>query len=754
MANNFQNVTLSLTLPISCQICLGKVRQPVICTNNHVFCSCCMDIWLKNAGQCPTCRVPITADKPCREIIGGTNENESNESHSVKKRLRKTRGELLLREYEDEIEGLLKENEDLRTRNQTLDPQLKTVLNTCTITASQRDERSTDPSILEQWSKKMRAATDRYNKIKLDVDKLKEANKMLRSQNIDLVQENMRLKAEVASRSPQKFGRCTVAALEAKIQQYQRDVDRLNKALERSDQYIEELEARGGVDGPLRQEPQGHANAGPECTSSGKEEAGTKVLRISALRRCLGDMENAPVCTSNLEGETKTLSAHHRYLLATELDASFRDRKPGRKALAYLRRLSFEDCGSPSASVPAADPKRSSLSATFPCSIGEARTSSNDMGFWGAAWQSQEPSDLTCVTLPGQSGVQQLSSSLGPGEPVLTTGSHTADHAAEEMHPMSSEASMDAAYRDKISELDSMMLEGADILSRFGSADSHLSSSSGSPVSVTSLRSGDSPGLTLQPRLDVPLVPEVEGCPVLLDADSEGVVGVNEDIDSARRLTGTGSTALPVSQSQAAAVISGSVAGRDSSVSQGLLLPTGPDASSSASQWVLLSARPDASSSVSQGLLLPAGPDASSNVSQRLLLPAGPDSSSSVSQRLLLPTGPDSSSSVSQRLLLPTGPDSSSSVSQRLLLPAEPDASSQSDELSFDLLFDPFSEGKFRHGRRFGSCADEDDDVSVGCLAGGPVGGEGTSVASCQAAKRKSHSPFNNSSPSKQSKFM
>lgn len=31
-----------------------------------------------------------------------------------------------------------------------------------------------------------------------------QANKTLRSQNMDLVQENMRLKAEVASRSPQK----------------------------------------------------------------------------------------------------------------------------------------------------------------------------------------------------------------------------------------------------------------------------------------------------------------------------------------------------------------------------------------------------------------------------------------------------------------------------------------------------------------------------------------------------------------------
>ncbi|XP_029987068.1 RING finger protein 219-like [Sphaeramia orbicularis] len=109
MALNFQTSTLSLTLPISCQICLGKVKQPVICANHHVFCSVCMEMWLKKASQCPTCRVPITAENPCREIIGGSNESDHSDSLSVRKCLRKTRGELLLREYEDEIEGLIRE---------------------------------------------------------------------------------------------------------------------------------------------------------------------------------------------------------------------------------------------------------------------------------------------------------------------------------------------------------------------------------------------------------------------------------------------------------------------------------------------------------------------------------------------------------------------------------------------------------------------------------------------------------------------
>lgn len=48
----------------------SKVRQPVVCTNNHVFCSICIDLWLKNNSQCPACRVPITPENPCKEIIG------------------------------------------------------------------------------------------------------------------------------------------------------------------------------------------------------------------------------------------------------------------------------------------------------------------------------------------------------------------------------------------------------------------------------------------------------------------------------------------------------------------------------------------------------------------------------------------------------------------------------------------------------------------------------------------------------------
>ncbi|KAF5893463.1 RING finger protein, partial [Clarias magur] len=178
------------------------VRKPMICCNHHVFCAACIELWLQKCSQCPTCRVPITPENPCREIIGATNEGESSESHSVRKHLRKTRGELLLREYEDELEVLLKENEELKSRSVTLESQLKASL---TPAAPRPSPSHTlpDSALLEESANKLRAASELYQRVQEDVDKLRDANKALRSQNVDLVQENLRLRAEVESRSPQ-----------------------------------------------------------------------------------------------------------------------------------------------------------------------------------------------------------------------------------------------------------------------------------------------------------------------------------------------------------------------------------------------------------------------------------------------------------------------------------------------------------------------------------------------------------------------
>ncbi|KAM6950815.1 ORC ubiquitin ligase 1 isoform 1-T1 [Lycodopsis pacificus] len=516
MALNFQTSTLSLTLPISCQICLGKVRQPVICANNHVFCSSCMEMWLKKANQCPTCRVTITAENPCREIIGGTNESDHHDSLSMRKCLRKTRGELLLREYEEEIEGFIRENEELKIKNQSLESQLKTALDPCSINTVQTEDTKVNPHVLDEWTYKLRAATDVCDKVKQDMDKLKEANKALRSQNVDLVQENMRLKAEVASRSPQKFGRYTVAALEAKIQQHERDVDHLKRALERSDQYIEDLESRVI-------KPEKRSLEGQEACGNGKAESDALAQqhKISMMMRSLSDNERESICSNpvvegqafsrnhslmfipsadhkesdkNLTGDQKNedLVSTSSDLLPATPSSAFRSltlRSPGIcekrvafKPVPYLRKLDFEEIPSPdkssSSSTTTMENQFSSLDE-FPKGLpANTDVESSKSVFW-VDWQSSKSNDESCP---------------GPSEDGPVKGAAAATLEGDESggFSMSSEASMDAAYLDKISELDSMMLDG------------ESSSSRGSQLSLAS-----SP----HAYLDNTLVPEPQTCP-------------------------------------------------------------------------------------------------------------------------------------------------------------------------------------------------------------------------------------------------
>lgn len=56
---------------INCNcVVYSQVREPVVCPNQHVFCSNCMDMWLRSHSFCPTCRTSITTDKPCKKILG------------------------------------------------------------------------------------------------------------------------------------------------------------------------------------------------------------------------------------------------------------------------------------------------------------------------------------------------------------------------------------------------------------------------------------------------------------------------------------------------------------------------------------------------------------------------------------------------------------------------------------------------------------------------------------------------------------
>ncbi|XP_075774953.1 ORC ubiquitin ligase 1 isoform X1 [Pelodiscus sinensis] len=554
MAQNVQNVTLSLTLPITCHICLGKVRHPVICVNNHVFCSICIDVWLKNNSQCPACRIPITSDNPCKEIIGGTSESDPIFSPTVRKHLRKTRLELLHKEYEDEIESLQKEVEELRGKNLGLEAQLKTVLDPGALRLGSTNEEShqpTDeehhagPETVEEWTKKLKAANDLYEKVKDDVEKLKEANKKLRLENGGLLRENLRLKAEVDSRSPQKFGRFTVAALQSKVEQCERETNRLKKALERSDKYIEELECQitqmKGSSGETQnvstvseralftdnkgsesseedvssletqeerlekktpttsQSPNsleqltsnGLLNGDGACSNSASQDSSNEpdthccptnkelfsgcqevLLDIAAtnMDACLEQQwDKAEDCAPYKDEElyelpapcTPSLSLSCLQLNTPDIkDSPLTKQENTGKPSAFLRKLEFDDFCDTSDDCNKDSPEHNTSSCNSQKKL-TCFTSAKPV-FWNSCSTNYadnldfEGSEQNAIT--SHSGEPSAKSS-DKHELLLSKRLHTIRSSEMNRTRTSSEASMDAAYLDKISELDSMMSE-------------------------------------------------------------------------------------------------------------------------------------------------------------------------------------------------------------------------------------------------------------------------------------------------------
>ncbi|XP_035421088.1 ORC ubiquitin ligase 1 [Cygnus atratus] len=534
MSQHGPSVTLSLTLPITCHICLGKVRHPVICVNNHVFCSICIEVWLKNNNQCPACRIPITPENPCKEIIGGTSESDPIFSPTVRKHLRKTRLELLHKEYEDEIESLQKEVEELRGRNLNLQTQLKSLLDptapasSCQNkeTSQSADEASTSgPETPEEWSKKLKAANDICEKVIDNVEKLKEANKKLSMENNSLLRENLRLKAEVDSRSPQKFGRFTVAALQSKVEQSEREMNRLKKALERSDKYIEEMECQllqlknagegtqtmsavseralsadakgtessedttclktqveekkavttGQSSDSLEQlsgdgtcssssSQDGSAGSNSQCVPKKELFPGCQGALLDEnttnMDTCLEQQWNKiEECTPYKDEELYDLPAPCTpFLSLSRLQLNTPDGKENAgKPSTFLRKLKFEEFCDTSDDCSKDSPERSTSSEKkLNCfTMGKS-------GFWGTCptnfAENLDFDEAAQNSVAGQSAETSAKSS-DKASSCLPKRLHTLCSSEMNRTRTSSETSMDAAYLDKISELDSMMSE-------------------------------------------------------------------------------------------------------------------------------------------------------------------------------------------------------------------------------------------------------------------------------------------------------
>ena len=54
-----------------CSVCFLVLKDPVMCKNEHYYCSCCIKKHLENSSFCPTCRESLTIDKikPAPRIV-------------------------------------------------------------------------------------------------------------------------------------------------------------------------------------------------------------------------------------------------------------------------------------------------------------------------------------------------------------------------------------------------------------------------------------------------------------------------------------------------------------------------------------------------------------------------------------------------------------------------------------------------------------------------------------------------------------
>lgn len=288
-------------------------------------------------------------------------------------------------------------------------------------------------------------------------------------------------------------------------------MDHLKRALERSDQYIEDLESRA------KKAEKRHLEMQEACgNSKDGSEALTQQQKVSMMIRSLSDNERGSIC-SNPEAECRTFSRNHSLVFmpsadykelnknltgnqtVEDLDSTssdflpstpssafrsltlkspgIREKKVAFKPASYLRRLDFEELPSPGKSSSTTESQSSSLDK-FPKGLpSNTDVDHSKSVFWGA-WQSSKSNDQSCPGASKESSVKgSTSTSLVADEP--------------DSFQISSEASMDAAYLDKISELDSMMLDG------------ESSSSRGSQLSLASSPPAD---------LDNTLVPEPQTC--------------------------------------------------------------------------------------------------------------------------------------------------------------------------------------------------------------------------------------------------
>lgn len=170
--------------------------------------------------------------------------NDSDSDSFSSRALRRARIDLIFKDYEAEIERLQSE---LDSKSHHQQPS---VLNACDeltdcqdrLTHEQADGGIESRQLIDTLKCQLQQATLAQQTTNMQLDAIKQEVEILRNVNTRLERENQRLKVDLANRSPRRFGRLTVVALESKLDAREKEVQQLTRALEKTDEHISSLE--------------------------------------------------------------------------------------------------------------------------------------------------------------------------------------------------------------------------------------------------------------------------------------------------------------------------------------------------------------------------------------------------------------------------------------------------------------------------------------------------------------------------------
>jgi predicted nucleic acid-binding Zn-ribbon protein len=209
----------------------------------------------------------IRKENCCKKLIGAGSEElcEDGISQIEKAELRRTRLDLIGKEYECDISQLEEELSELKSANAKLEykllrsnsqkqpPYILLSIERDHCYAAYAEAESRDKDLPDSEATKLLEVTEQLQTMTRLYEKLQNSMRKLEVENEKLNNENFLLRSEIAYRkktdltsnmtmSPRRVSRYSLAALEAELERHQRQEDQLKKALHRSDQYVEKLE--------------------------------------------------------------------------------------------------------------------------------------------------------------------------------------------------------------------------------------------------------------------------------------------------------------------------------------------------------------------------------------------------------------------------------------------------------------------------------------------------------------------------------